>query len=180
MRWRDTSPLVATSREEGVTMFRNAELNPEATECHCGTVPLSHLGLDIDEPMSGWPAFFRERNIEVAPDDLGRPSVLRHVLAELLAERREREARLAAQRAEEAATLEAPVPVGVPAGEGLSAFETMVAQPGYQTIEDELGRPKPNFIVEELAEGRRREAAARAEQEAVQRAQRVLEGGRDG
>jgi hypothetical protein len=69
--------------------------------------------------------------------------------------------------------------VGVPAGEGLSAFETMVAQPGYQTIEDELGRPKPNFLHEELAEGRRREAAVRAEQEAVQRAQRVLEG-RDG
>jgi hypothetical protein len=159
---------------------RNAELDhPQATECHCGTVPLSHLRLDIDEPMSGWPAFFRERNIEVAPDDLGRPSVLRHVLAELLAERREREARIAAQRAEQAATLEAPVPVGVPAGEGLSAFETMMAQPDYQTIDDELGRPKPNFIAEELAEGRRLQAEKQAEAELVKRAQRILDG-RDG
>jgi hypothetical protein len=157
--------------------MRNADQEPQATECHCGTVPLSHLGLDIDEPMSGWLAFFAERGVELVEDDLGRASVPRQVLGELLAERREREARLAEEWAEKAAAV-GPTPVagGVPAGEGLSAFETMVAQPGYQTIPDELGRPKPNFLDEELAEGRRREAAARAEQEAVQRAQRVLEG----
>jgi hypothetical protein len=167
---------------EGGTMNnRNAEPDhPQATECHCGTVPLSHLGLDIDEPMSGWPAFFAERGVELVQDDLGRTSVRREVLGELLADRREREARLAEEQAEKVAAADrTPVAVGVPAGEDLSAFETMVAQPGYQTLEDELGRPKPNFLDAELAEGRRREAEKRAEADLLKRAQAVLEG-RDG
>jgi hypothetical protein len=84
---------------------------------------------------------------------------------------------LAEEQAEKVAAADrTPVAVGVPAGEGLTAFETMVAAPDYQTIQDELGLPKPNFLDEELAEGRRREAVARAEREAVERAQRVLEG----
>jgi hypothetical protein len=158
-------------------MKRNAELDPEATECHCGTVPLSHLRLDIDEPISGWPVFFRERNIEVAPDDLGRPSVPRRVLGELLAEREEQEARLAAQRAEQAAAREAPVPAGVPALEGASPFESLVAAGGVVTPAQEFGRrPKPNFLDEELAAGRRRAAEQRAEAELLEKAQRVLDG----
>jgi hypothetical protein len=162
---------------------KNSPAEPEGDEgtiCDtCRTIPISYLSLDVDEPVGGWLAFFGEKNIEVAPDDLGRLSVPRRVLGELLTEQREREARIAAQRAEEAAAQAAPVPAGVPAGEGLSAFETMVAQPGYQTIEDELGRPKPNFLDEELAEGRRREAEKQAEAELVKRAQRILDG-RDG
>jgi hypothetical protein len=160
-------------------MFRNAELNPEATECHCGTVPLSHLGLDLDTPMNGWSAFVRERNIEVAPDDLGRPSVPRQVLGELLAEREEQEARVAAQRAEQAAAQKAPVPAGVPALEGASPFESLIAAGGVVTPDQEFGRPKPNFLAEELAEGQRLEAEKQATTELVKRAQRVLDG-RDG
>jgi hypothetical protein len=116
-----------------------------------------------------------ERGVEIVEDDLGRASVPRQVLGELLIEQREREARLA-ELAWGVAADRTPVAVGVPAEEGLSAFETMVAQPGYQTIDDELGRPKPNFLDDELAEGRRRAAEARAEAELLKRAQAVLEG----
>jgi hypothetical protein len=49
--------------------------------------PLSHLSLDVDEPIDGWMGFFGEENIEIAPDDLGRPSVPRSVLRELVDER---------------------------------------------------------------------------------------------
>jgi hypothetical protein len=140
------------------------------------TVPISYLSLDAPEPIRGWLAFFAERGIEIVVDDIGRLSVRRSVLGELLAERREREARLAEERAEKAAARKTPVAVGIPAGQGLSAFETMVAEPGYSTIQDELGRPKPNFLDEELAEGRRREAEKRAEAELLKRAEQVLKG----
>jgi hypothetical protein len=150
---------------------------PEATECHCGTVPLSHLGLDVAEPITGWPAFFRERDIEVAFDDLGRPSVPRRVLGDLLSEREEQEARMAAQRAAQVTAQEAPIPVGVPALDGASPFESLVAAGGVVTPEQEFGRrPKPNFLAEELAEGHRRDAEKRAEAELLKHAQAVLEG----
>jgi hypothetical protein len=144
----------------------------------CNRVPLSHLSLDIAEPLTGWTMFFRERGIEVTADDVGRASVPRRVLGELLAEHREREARLAAQRAEQATARKAPVPAGVPAVEGASPFESMAAGPGYVTPQQELGRPKPRFLDEALAEGQRQAAVKRAEAEAeaVKRAREALEG----
>jgi hypothetical protein len=157
--------------------MRNAEQEPEAMECHCGTVPLSHLGLDLDEPMIGWPEFFAERNIEVVEDDLGRPSVPRRVLGELLAEHEVEEARAATQRAEQAAARKVPVWVGVPALDGASPFESLVAAGGVVTPEQEFGRrPKPNFLDEALAAGRRRDAELRAEAELLDKARRVLDG----
>jgi hypothetical protein len=165
---------------EGGTMNRNTttiEGTEEAVCEGCSLIPVSHLGLDVDEPVGGWLAFFREENIEVATDDVGRLSVPRWVLGELLTEQREREARTAAQRAEQAATLEAPVPVGVPALDGASPFESLVAAGGVVTPEQEFGRrPRPNFLDEELAEGRRRDAERRAEAELLKHAQAVLEG----
>ena len=161
-------------------MFRNAELDPEATECHCGTVPLSHLGLDIDEPMSGWPVFFRECGIEMILDDIGRLSVRRRVLGELLSEREEQEARVAAERAEQAAALMTPVPAGVPALEGATPFESLVAAGGVVSPAQEFGRhPAPNFLDEELAAGRRQAAEQRAEAELLAKARRVLDGRAD-
>ena len=79
----------------------------------------------------------------------------RHVLADLIDERREREARLAEEWASKAATREEPAPVGIPAVEGASALQSMMASPGYTSLHDELGRPKPNFLDETLAEGQR-------------------------
>ena len=152
--------------------------HPEATICDgCRLIPLSRLSLDVDEPVVGWAAALGERGVEIVPDDLGRPSVARHVLGELLAEYAARR-QAAEQAALEAAQTElpAPVPAGIPASEGLSAVETLMSQPDYESVNDEFGRPKPNFLDEELAAGRKQAAELRAEQEAVERAREVLEG----
>jgi hypothetical protein len=165
---------------EAGTMNRNTEQEPDATVCDtCRTIPISYLSLDLDEPMSGWQEFFREHGIEILLDDLGRLSVPRRVLGDLLSEHEEREARMAAQRAEQSAARPAPVPVGVPALDDASPFESMVAA-GITTPQEEFGGGRTpvyqELLDEQLAEGCRREAEARAEQEAVDRAQRVLEG----
>lgn len=46
----------------------------------------------------------------------------------------------------------------MPAQEGLTAAEVMMAQPGYQSPHDEFGRPKPNFLEEALNAGARAQA----------------------
>jgi hypothetical protein len=144
----------------------------------CRRIPVTHLALDIDEPLEGWPSFLAERRVQVFDDALGRPSISRHALRDLIDERREGEARLAAEQAEKAAVAarRPPVAVGVPAIEGGSAIESMMAAPGYTSLHAELGRPKPNFLDEMLAEGQRQQAAVRAESEAVDQARKVLEG----
>jgi hypothetical protein len=126
------------------------------------------------------PAFLRERDIETILDDLGRPTVPRRVLGDLLAEREEQEARLAAQRAEQAAARKVPVSVGVPALDGASAFESLVAAGGVVTPQQEFGGGRTpvfqDLLDERFAETRRREAEQRAEAEMLEKAQRVLDG----
>ena len=157
----------------------NAEQESEVVECAaCARIPLAHLALDVDPPLGGWQDFFREAGVAVSEDDLGRPSIPRSVLGELLAEDREREARLAAQRAEQATARKAPIPAGVPALDGATAFESLAAAEAgaFMTPSQEFGRrPAPNFIVGQLEAGRRQEADARAEREAVEAAQRLVE-----
>jgi hypothetical protein len=128
----------------------------------------SHLSLDVDEPIEGWTQFFAAKGIEVAEDHLGRPSVGRHILARLLDEQRERETRLA-ERAEQA-TREAPVAVGIPAVAGATPLESIMANdPGYQTVEQELGRGGRSVFTqlldEQLAAGRRHQQAQKREVE---------------
>jgi hypothetical protein len=54
---------------------------PEAPVCDaCRRIPVSHLSLDVQEPITGWLRFFEERNVQVFDDHLGRPSVARWVL----------------------------------------------------------------------------------------------------
>jgi hypothetical protein len=143
-----------------------AAMNTEGIEtplCDaCRRVPLSHLHLDVEPPIGGWLEFFRKRGVEVTDDHLGRPSVRRGVLGDLIDEHRERLVRLAAESAEKAAARTPPVAAGVPAREGLNAHETMLAQPDYTTLHDELGRPKPRFLEEALNEGRQHQLAERA------------------
>jgi hypothetical protein len=143
--------------------------NTEAPLCDaCRMIPLSHLALDVAEPVVGWKRFFEERNVIVMDDHLGRPSVARYVLGDLIAEQRE------ARPTEHPRPESTPVPVGVPAKEGLSAIETMMAQSDYTSLHAELGRPKPNFLEEQFEEGRRH-AAEQAE--AVRRVKEKLAGG---
>lgn len=71
--------------------------------------------------------------------------------------------RLAESTARAAAAV-APVPAGIPALEHGSAMESLMANdPGYQTPAEEFGRPRPNFLAEELEAGARQLAAAQAE-----------------
>ena len=54
----------------------------------CRRIPVSYLALDLDEPVEGWVSYFADRDIEVASDHLGRASVARWVVADLLDEQR--------------------------------------------------------------------------------------------
>jgi hypothetical protein len=136
----------------------------------CRRIPISHLSLDVSEPLVGWEAFFEERGVTVMDDAIGRPSVPRYVLGDLLDEQREREARLAEEAT--ASTLNQPVPVvGIPAREGLSAHENMMAQDGYTSLRDEFERfPRPSFLDEEFARTREHQ---RAEQEVARRKEKA-------
>jgi hypothetical protein len=126
-------------------------------------IPVSHLALDVDEPLESWESFFAARNIPVVDDDLGRPSVARDVLGDLIAEQREREARVLERPEPD----RAPVGVGVPAlDESASAFESMMAAGRVSPQQEFGGRPRPNFLQEALEEGARQRAA---EREAVRR-----------
>jgi hypothetical protein len=132
----------------------------------CRRVPVSYLALDVSEPVEGWESFFAGKGIEVASDHLGRPSVARYVLADLLDEQRARETRLAEEAAANAATLEQPVGAGVPALEDAGPYESMMAA-GSVSPAEEFGQwAKPRFLEEALKEGARHQAA---EREAVSR-----------
>jgi hypothetical protein len=144
----------------------------EAPLCDaCRRIPISHLALDVSEPLVGWAAFFEARDVQVFDDAIGRPSVARYVLGDLIAEQRARDARLA-EEAANAATLNQPVPVvGIPAREGLSAHENMMAQDGYTSPRDEFERfPRPSFLDEEFARTREHQ---RAEQEVARRKEKA-------
>jgi hypothetical protein len=130
-------------------------------------VPVRHLSLDLTEPINGWEPALLERGVEIVVDDLGRPCVRREVLGDLLREERERLARIEAESAARAAAAVAPVPAGIPALENGSPMAALMANdPGYLTPQAEFGRPAPRFLQDELEEGARRQAAARAEIEA--------------
>lgn len=138
----------------------------EQTGCDCcSTIPISYLALDLHAPFGGWEALFASRGVEVVTDDLGRPAIPRAALGELIAER---EATKAAQRAEserqrKQAAQKKRVVVGVPAQEGMSAYESMVAATGLVTPEDEWGRAKPRFLEEHIEAGAKDLARRRAE-----------------
>ena len=132
-------------------------------------VPLSILSMDYDPPVGGWETL----GVEVVEDDLLRPAIRREDARKIVQERREQELRDAPHPAEVPASL---VAVGVPAIDGGTPVEALTSRdPAYKTPAEEFGgRPKPNFLEEELAAGARQLAAAKAEAERKMR--RVLEG----
>jgi hypothetical protein len=139
----------------------------EAPLCDaCRRIPISHLSLDLDEPIEGWLRFFEERNAQVFDDHLGRPSVARWVVGDLIAAARDREARLASEQVEAAAARRTPVPAGVPALENAGPYESMMAA-GHVSPAEEFGQwAKPRFLEEALKDGARHQAV---EREAVRR-----------
>jgi hypothetical protein len=144
----------------------------------CRTIPLSHLSFDVNEPVVGWLAFFAERGIEVARDDIGRPCVPREMFGKLLAERQVETAASRARREAELAARKVPASAGVPAVDG-TPYEAMVAAGGVVMPSEEFGTgrvsPHQEFLDQQLAEGQRLAADARAEAEAVAKAKKILE-----
>ena len=130
-------------------------------------IPLSVLALDHPEPLAGWEPLLQARGIELLTDDLYRPAIRREDARQLAEERREWERESAEKPNRLQESLEAPpVPVGFPALEDGSPLASIMAHdPGYETVAEEFGRPKPNFLAEELEAGARQLAAARAEAE---------------
>jgi hypothetical protein len=97
-------------------------------------IPVSHLGLDVPAPPSGWLVELNRRGIEVSADGIGRPSVSCDVARLLLEEHRQSEARKQAKReAAERAAIEADqrrfaqLYRGVPVAEGLTGTEALLA-----------------------------------------------------
>ena len=63
-------------------------------------IPLSHLELDLDAPAAGWAVYLADRGMSVVLDDVGRPSVTRADVRDLLTELREQRESAARQREE--------------------------------------------------------------------------------
>lgn len=121
-------------------------------------VPIALIALEIGGSVD---RLVRRFGAEVVVDDVGMRAVPAETARRFFAERAEREARIAEANAQRPKA-SVPVPAGVPAVEGAqTGFESLVAQPGYTTPAEEFGRPRPNLLDEELAEGRRRTAEAK-------------------
>jgi hypothetical protein len=130
--------------------------------------PALRLGpLDYPEPLGGWEPLLEARGIELLTDDLYRPAIRREDARRLAGERREWERSSVEEARRRQESLEGlPLPAGIPALEHGSAMASLMANdPGYRTVAEEFGRPRPNFLAEELEAGARQQAAARAEAE---------------
>ena len=131
-----------------------AEVTVEHCDC-CRLVPVSHLSLDLHEPIGGWEMFLREQVIDVQTDDLGRPAIARSVFGALVREQASMQKLLAEQTALRVAEMagaqrRTPMPAGVPAIEGMSAMETVMSGPDYRSPRDEFGNPRVDWIAEQL------------------------------
>lgn len=128
-------------------------------------VPLTLIALEVDEPIE----LVADRlGDAVRIDDIGMRSISASKAREFLTGRAEQAARMEdqARRLQEMAEAP-PVAGGLPALENGTPAEAIAAAGDYQTPAEEFGgRPKPNFLEQELAAGRRHLAAARAEAEA--------------
>jgi hypothetical protein len=119
-------------------------------------VPLSHLQLDLPQPVEGWPTFLGLRGVVIRPDDLGRDSVSHGDARRLLDERRADELRkqrhlaVVEQEAIEAdrlwrASLPRGVPVsGIPEG---ATYGDVVRQAELEAL------PRRRSLVEESLGG---------------------------
>jgi hypothetical protein len=122
-------------------------------------IPLSVLGLDVAEPITGWEPFLTVRNIPTVFDDVGRKAVSRADARTLIAEHREQqEAAEAHQRAvrerQEAAAVEADqrfraqLPSGIPwldLPPGVTAAEVWAAT-------EKNARPRRRTVLEDSLE----------------------------
>jgi len=121
----------------------------------CRLIPVSQLGVDLEPPLGGWMAFLQKEGIDVQTDDCGRPSIARSVFGALV---RERASERLALRAVEQTRSGQKTYTGVPAVEGLSPFESLVAADGgVVTPAQEFGHgwEKPRFFKDAIDAGQR-------------------------
>jgi hypothetical protein len=156
-------------------VHRAARVWMDEAESQFELVPLALLALEVDEPIE---VVADRLGDQVKLDDIGMRTVPSSAAREFLADRAEQTRRMEAQaRRLQEAHVPSPVAVGVPALENGSAMESLMAHdPGYLTVAEEFGLPKPTFLDDMLAEGQRAAADQRAEAELLKKAQRVLDG----
>src|SRR5215207_1973453 len=63
-------------------------------------IPLSYLELDLAAPAAGWAVYLADRGMSIVLDDVGRASITRDAVRDLLTEQRDGEARRARLQAE--------------------------------------------------------------------------------
>jgi hypothetical protein len=128
-------------------------------------VPLALIAIELGEPVEL--VADRLRDV-VRLDDVGMRVVPAAAARQFFFARAEQEARMADQARRIEQGLEpSPIPIGVPAQEGSTPLESLMAgDRSYVSPQEEFGRiPKPNFVAEEIEAGERRLAAAQAEAE---------------
>jgi hypothetical protein len=126
-------------------------------------VPLALIALEVDEPIE----LVADRLGEaVQLDDVGMRAVPAEVVRQFLTERAEQTARMEEQsRRLKEAHKPSPVGRGVPAlPDDASPFESLMnGDRSYVSPAEEFGqRPKPDFLVEAIEAGQRRQLAERA------------------
>lgn len=136
------------------------EFTPEPA----GLVPLVLIAVEVDEPVEHVVDRFSD---EIVLDDVGMRAIPAAAARQFLTERAEQTARMEEQSRriqEEMALMPRPAPGGIPAREGLNAHESLIAaDSSYVSPAEEFGRfPRPNFLVEALEAGQRKQLAERA------------------
>ncbi len=123
-------------------------------------VPLSLVAAELGESIGTTEQRFVE---SVTVDDVGLRAVPAGVVREFFEEQKARQARVAERRQQQLENKKPTpvVPAGIPAVDDQTAFEALAGSDGYMTVAEEFGRPAPNFLAEELAQGARAEAERR-------------------
>jgi hypothetical protein len=136
-------------------------------EAEFDLIPLALIALEVDEPVG----LVADRLGDVVQlDDVGLRAIPSAAAREFLTARAEQAARMADQsRRLQEAHKPSPVGRGVPSlSDDASPFESLMAAESshYETPAEEFGRPAPRFLQEEIEQGARQAASARAEAEA--------------
>ena len=135
-----------------------------------GLVPLALVAIETGEHIDALVGRFAA---DLVLDDVGMRAVPAAVVRRFFTERAEWEARQEEERRARAGKRRKhTVPTGLPAKEGLTAFETIMASGDYQSVADAFGRPRPDFLAEELEAGQR---AAREKAQLVKKMKEDLQ-----
>jgi hypothetical protein len=140
----------------------NEKTNEQVLLPESDLIPLALVAAEVGETVDRMAYRFGD---EVETDDVGMRSISASVARRFFTERAEQRARQEEQQRQRAGQkAQKPVVVGVPAVEGASAYESMLAATGLVTPDQEFGRREaPRFLEEALEAGARAVAEKRAQ-----------------